>query len=206
VSPPRIVIVGGAPGAGKTALGNALALRLGVASLSMDDLYSAAVAVTTSESHPALHCMRRRPALEYYTNSSVEALIEDAVAQHAALWPAIVAVIQQHSTYAPPIVLDGWFVTPRQIADLGLTSVVALWIVVAPAELERRERQSGFTEGSANPERMLVNFLARSLWHNDRVDAEAQLLGQHRLLQDGALSVEDLCNEALERMGTGHDR
>ncbi|MEY2934095.1 MAG: hypothetical protein RL033_4844, partial [Pseudomonadota bacterium] len=151
MSPPRVVIVGGAPGAGKTALGNAIALRLGVASLSMDDLYSAAVAVTTSESHPELHNMRRRPTLEYYTNSSVQALIEDAVAQHAALWPAIEAVIRQHSTYAPPIVLDGWFVTPRQIADLGLSNVVALWLVVARAELERRERQTNFTEGSANP-------------------------------------------------------
>ncbi|MEY2936832.1 MAG: hypothetical protein RL033_7581, partial [Pseudomonadota bacterium] len=68
-------------------------------------------------------------------------------------------------------------------------------------ELERGERQTTFSDGSANPERMLANFLARSLWHNDRVDTEAKLLGQHRLLQDGSLSVERLCNEALDRIG-----
>jgi 2-phosphoglycerate kinase len=194
----RVVVVGGAPGAGKTALGRALAPMLGMDALSMDDLYAAAVAVTTPESHPALHYMRQHPAHEYYTSSAVEALISDAAAQHAAMWPAIEAVIRRHATWAPPLVLDGWFVTPRQIATLGLPEVLPLWIIIDPAELQRRERrQVGFRQRSGDPERMLANFLARSVWHNDRVNAEAALLGQHRLAQDGSASIETLCAAAM---------
>src|SRR5215467_5395687 len=133
----KVVVVGGAPGAGKTTLAGAIARRLGCAATRMDDLHTTAVAITTPVSHPNLHSMRRVPAHEYFTRSSVDALIADSVAQDAALWPAIEAVICRHATLGPAIVLDGWFVTPRRMAELNLSAVFAVWLVLDPAELER---------------------------------------------------------------------
>ncbi len=60
----KVFLIGGAPGAGKTTLGSALAARLGITSLSIDDLKTAALAITTPETHPKLHVMRKEPALK----------------------------------------------------------------------------------------------------------------------------------------------
>jgi uridine kinase len=70
----KVILIGGAPGTGKTTLGSALAVRLGTTSLSIDDLLTAAMAVTTPESHPGLHFKKGVPFQEYFTNSSLEQL------------------------------------------------------------------------------------------------------------------------------------
>lgn len=123
-------MIGGAPGAGKSTLGHLLAARLNYASLSMDDLYLAAKAVTSPLSHPAIHCMRQVPSYEYFTNTPPQQLVADALSQQAALWPAIEAVIHAHAAAGPPVVLDGWFVTPKDISALNLPSVMAVWLVI----------------------------------------------------------------------------
>ena len=43
----KVILIGGPPGAGKTTLGRAVAARLGVVSLTIDDLFLAAKAITT---------------------------------------------------------------------------------------------------------------------------------------------------------------
>lgn len=103
----KVFLIGGAPGAGKTTLGSALAARLGFTSLSIDDLLTAAQAVTTPESHPRLHFMRNKPYLEYFTNSSVEQLKADATLQHEAAWPLVKRVIRKHARGGSAIVIDG---------------------------------------------------------------------------------------------------
>ncbi|MCA9946780.1 MAG: zeta toxin family protein, partial [Anaerolineales bacterium] len=64
----KVILIGGAPGAGKTTLGSALAVKLGVNSLTIDDLVTAVIAVTTPETHPGIHALRKGPHTEYFTN------------------------------------------------------------------------------------------------------------------------------------------
>ena len=80
----KVFLIGGAPVAGKTTLGSSLARQLGIGSLTINDLKTAALAITTSESHPKLHAMSGAPAADYFTNSTVDQLITDATAQHEA--------------------------------------------------------------------------------------------------------------------------
>ena len=54
---------------------------------------------------------------------------------------------------------------------------------------------------SANPERMLQNFLARSLWHNDLIRRQATELQMNILPQGGETSVDELCNTVLRKSG-----
>ena len=66
--------------------------------------------------------------------------------------------------------------------------------------LEEREKRSvDFVRDSPDPDRMLRNFLARSLWYNELIREQATALGLRVLHQDGSASVEDLCAQALGR-------
>lgn len=205
---PEVVLIGGAPGVGKTTLGRALAARIDATSLTVDDLLTAAQAVTTPESHSGLHVMAHGDSIEYFTTNSVARLIEDASTQHEATWPAIERVVRKRARWGPRIVIDGWALRPDKVAALGLENVFSLWLVVDRKVLEERERaNAGYFDRSRDPERMLQNFLGRSLWHNDVIERQAAELRLDILRQDGHASVDVLCSKAMERIqrrsGTG---
>jgi 2-phosphoglycerate kinase len=196
-----VVLIGGAPGVGKTSLGQALAARIDATSLTVDDLLTAMKAVTTPESHPGLHVMTRRDSIDYFTTTPIAQLREDASVQHEATWPAVEQVIRKRARRGPPIVIDGWSLRPGRVAALGLSNVASLWLVADRSVLEERERRNVEYFGrSPDPERMLQNFLGRSLWFNDQVEQEATALGLDVLRQDGRASVEALCAGAMERI------
>ena len=196
----KVFLIGGAPGSGKTTLGSALAARLGITSLSIDDLMYAAQGVTTPETHPGLHVMKKVPSLEYFTNSSVDQLKADATLQHEATWPLVKQVVWKHATWESAIVIDGWHLRPSRVAQLKLDNVWSGWIVASDKVLEERERKNvGWFQDSPNPERMLENFLARSLWYNDLIKQQATELQMNILPQAGETSVDELCKMVLER-------
>ena len=193
-----VLLIGGAPGVGKTTLGRALAARVDATSLTVDDLLTAVKAVTTPNSHPGLHVMTAVDTVEYFTTTPVDQLRNDAVTQHEATWPAIVRVIRKRATWGPSIVIDGWALQPAKVAKLGLDNVRAFWLVADAEVLETRERRNvEFFGRSSNPERMLQNFLGRSLWHNDLIEKQATALGLSVIRQDGHTSVETLCAAVL---------
>ncbi len=195
----KVILIGGAPGTGKTTLGSALAVKLGITSLSIDDLRTAAQAVTTPDSHPGLHIMRGMPYQEYFTNNSVEYLIADAILQHEAVWPMVKRVINKHAAWGSAIVIDGWHLRPDKVAQLELDNVWAAWIVADEPVLEERERKNvNWLQGSSDPEKMLENFLARSLWYNELIREQAREFQMNILLQDGEKSVEEFCRLVLE--------
>lgn len=194
----QIYLIGGAPGAGKTTLGTALALELGITSLSVDDLVTGVQAVTTPETHPGLHLMWQTPHTKYFTESPVEKLVADAQNQHRAAWPIIERVIRRHVNAGSPIVIDGWHIWPEFVAGLTVEGLSAAWIVVDPQVLKARERANlGWLEGSADPERMLHNFLGRSLWFNRFFEEQAKANGMQILYQDGTKSVGELLDLVL---------
>lgn len=195
---PKVILIGGTPGAGKTTLGSALATRLGVTSLTIDDLVTAVIAVTTPETHPGLHVMRKGPHYEYYTNSSVDELTTDATARHEATWPMVKQLIRKYVNLGRGIVIDGWHLRPSWVDQLALENVWSGWLVIDPEVLERRERQNeGWLKGSSDPEKMFNNFMGRSLWYNNLIKEEASALDMNILPQDGNKSVEELCNMVL---------
>jgi 2-phosphoglycerate kinase len=194
----KVYLIGGPPGAGKSTLGTALAVRLGISSLTIDDLVTAVQAVTTPESHPGLHLMWNTHHTDYFTNRSPEELIEDAKKQHRVTWPFIERVVRKHAKAGPPVVIDGWHLWPEHVNALGLDNLWAGWIYANPEVLKEREgNNTVWLAGSSDPERMLENFLARSLWYNDAVREQVIDLKMNVLVQDGTKSVEQLCEEIL---------
>lgn len=164
----------------------------------MDDLSIVARMFSTPQTHRSLHVMRAGGHTHYFTESPVEQLIADAEELAETMWPSLARVIASHLSLKGPVVLDWWLFSPSRVAELG-DGVGSLWIWIDPEELERRERVLAppFVEGSRDPERMLANFMARSLWRNDLVRAEAEELGLPVLVQDGHKDVDSLVEEAI---------
>jgi len=194
----KVFLIGGAPGAGKSTLGTALAAKLGIGSLTIDDLVTAVQAVTTPETHPGLHLMWNRSYLDYFTNSSIEKLKADTVKQHEAVWPFVRRVIRKHALGGAAIVIDGWHLWPDKVSQLQVENIWAGWIIAAPAVLEERERRNlEWPQGSSDPDKMLANFISRSLWFNGWMEEQANELQMNILPQHGGTSVDELCEMIL---------
>lgn len=196
----KVVLIGGPPGAGKTTLARAVAAELGYGTTPVDDLVIAARALTHVESHPGLH--RVEGGAAYFTDRSPAGLIDDAIALEGAMWPGVARVIEAHATLRPPTVMDWWLLSPDRVDALRVEGVASLWLHVDPAVLYARERRNDFWERSTDPERMLANFMERSLWRNELVEAQAQALGLpvHRQIEGTtAEEVRIWALSALER-------
>lgn len=193
-----VLFVGGAPGSGKSTIGRAVASELGCGSLTGDDLATAARTVTSADKHPALHLMKGLHHAVYFTQGPPEKLIRDAKAQEDAMWPIIERVARSHLRTQSSVVIDWWLLAPERVVAMREDRIASIWLYIEPGVLWERERQNtDFLNGSDEPEKMLSNFMARSLWRNDLVLREAR---RHNLpvLVVSDQTVKELVAEALD--------
>lgn len=200
------LLIGGPPGGGKTTLSLALAGRIGAQSLTIDDIRTALLAMTTPESHPELHVIGLPDPWTYFTETKPAEMIEHAIAQHASLWPGLARVMEKREATGATLVVDGWHLMPSLVARSGLKGVAPIWLDVAAEVLERRERAVwDFYAKSGDPEQMLANFLSRSITWNDLMRDEAIGFGFRTISQDGSRSVDDLVADVLSGTEMGDD-
>ena len=166
----EVIIIGGAPFSGKTTLAKRLAAQRGYALVAIDDLGTAVRAVTSPQSHPALHPMAGWDYRAYYVAHPPATLIDHSMREHQALWPAITAVTHAHLQWAGPVILEGWQLDPARVASCTHPQIRACWLLVDDAVLEARLRaDTAFYQGCADVERLIRHYVARSQWVNDRV-------------------------------------
>jgi 2-phosphoglycerate kinase len=200
---PRVILIGGAPMAGKTTVAHRLAARLGYGCLSTDDLGEAMRAVTTTDSHPHLHPMEGYDYREYYVTRSPEALITDVSREHRALWPAVQRVIHTHATWGTPIVMEGWSLWPEWVTQLRLPSVRSLWFIAQEETLrERLVKAVEFYGGASDEKAMMGHYLERSFWYNARLQEAVNQFGLTSIelpLRAPVHAIVAMCIEQLRR-------
>jgi 2-phosphoglycerate kinase len=200
---PRVILIGGAPMAGKTTVAHRLAARLGYGCLSTDDLGEAMRAVTTTDSHPHLHPMEGYDYREYYVTRSPEALITDVSREHRALWPAVQRVIHTHATWGTPIVMEGWSLWPEWVTQLRLPSVRSLWFIAQEETLrERLVKAVEFYGGASDEKAMMGHYLERSFWYNARLQEAVNQFGLTSIelpLRAPVHAIVAMCLEQLRR-------
>jgi 2-phosphoglycerate kinase len=166
----EVIVMGGAPFSGKSTLAKRLAAQRGYGLVAIDDVGTAVRAVTTPQSHPALHPMAGWDYRAYYIAHSPATLIHHSRQEHDALWPAIAALIHAHLQWAGPVILEGWQLDPDRVTSLTHPQLRACWLLVDDAVLEARLRaDTAFYQGASDVERLIQHYLARSRWANDRV-------------------------------------
>lgn len=173
----KVILIGGAPMTGKSTVARLVAGQLGYGCLSTDDIGQAIEAVTTPQSHPALHGMAGQDYREYYVTRTVQQLIADADRRHAALWPALQRVILAHADWGTPLVMEGWALQPQAVAQLQHQAVRSIWLVTDEQLLAHRVRQDDFWRGASDEQGMIDRFLGRSIACNTRIREVARRLG-----------------------------
>lgn len=167
---PKVILVGGAPNTGKTTISRLIASQLNYACLSTDDLLKAITSVTTPESHPNLHFMAGWATQEYYVQHTANQLILHTIERFKTFHIAIENVIRSHVLRQSPIVIEGFGLWPEEIKNLSLPNVGMVWLVADDALLNKRTRSNKpFYEGASDEERMIQNYVGRSIWYNSKV-------------------------------------
>jgi 2-phosphoglycerate kinase len=161
---------------GKTTVAREIACRLQYDCISTDDIGAAIASVTDPASHPAFHYMGNRDFREYYITSHPNDLIRDINQQHEALWPALLSLFRNHSTWASAAIIEGWALRPEYVARLS-GDISGLFLLPDAALIEARIRSSDFSRGASDEEMMIQRYLERSLWYNARIRKQVADLG-----------------------------
>ena len=195
---PKVILIGGAPTSGKTSLARKLAGKLEYCCLSTDDAVQAVRAVTTPETHPGFHVMAGQDYREYYINHSLGNLISDAQHQHQTTWPAIEELIRVHAMWSAPAIIEGWGLQPEQVAELNLPRVQSLWLVVDETALECRIRKAkDFLQGASDVEKLIQQFLGRTIWFNRHIRQAAIELGMPILELPAGVTLDEVTTLAM---------
>ena len=175
---PRVILIGGAPLVGKTVVGRKLAARLEYGCISTDDIADGIMAVTTEQTHPHLHLLEQKDHRKYFVTRTVARMVADAEYRNEGLWPALKKVIVKHAEWAAPVVLEGWHLVPKKVAQLELPGILSLWLVGEEAVFrERVQEQAGSFEQTSMAEELVRKFIERSMALNDGIREAAESLG-----------------------------
>jgi 2-phosphoglycerate kinase len=198
---PKVVLIGGPPFVGKSAAARCFASRYGYGCISSDDIGKAIGVVTTVQTHPGLHTVDDTDYQEYFTVTSVDALIDHARRSHGIIWPALEKIIRTHSTWGDPLVMEGYALWPEQVMATDFASTGAVWLACDDQLLEARIRsQTSFYRGASDEEALIANFLRRSSRYNELMVESAMEYGATVISVEIGHSVEDvadLCVSAL---------
>jgi 2-phosphoglycerate kinase len=198
---PKVVLIGGPPFVGKSAAARCVAARYEYGCISTDDIARAVGAVTTVQTHPGLHTVNATDYREYFTVTSVDALIDHAKRSHEIIWPAMEKIVRTHSTWGDPLVMEGYALWPERVMTADFAETGALWITCDDQLLEVRIRsQTDFYRGASDEEALIANVLRRSSRYNElmiesAVECRATVIsvGTGHSVDD----VADLCVSAL---------
>ena len=194
----KVILIGGSPMVGKTTLANQLCSRYGYSCLSTDDIGE--ILQTVTDINP----MKGLDYRQYYIDKSEEELIEDIQEYHIKIWPAVKRLVEIHSSWGTPIVIEGYALYPQLVNSIKTKGVRSIWLI-GDEELfqERIAANKLFHEGASVPKLMIKKYLQRSIWHNLRLLQEATECGEVFFNVNELLSQQSFLDEVTNVLTEG---
>ena len=192
---PKVVLIGGPPFVGKSATACYIAARYRYACIPTDDIGKALGVVTTVQTHPGLHTLDDMDYQDYFTVTSVDALIDHARRSHKIIWSALETIIRTHSTWGDPLVMEGYALWPEWVMAAEFKATKALWLSCDNQLLEKRIRsQKDFYRGASDEEALITNVLRRSSRYNELMVESAMTCSATVINVEIGHSIEDVAN------------
>jgi 2-phosphoglycerate kinase len=198
----RVIYIGGTPMVGKSTVARLLASRLQYECVSTDDIGAAITAVTELETHPQFHYMGTEDYRDYYATTDTTKLVRDMDDLHAALWPALRILFQNHLSWGSPIVIEGWGLRPRYVSELS-GDIGGVFLLADNALLEERVAASEFGSGATDRESMLANYLERSRLYNAMVQDQVSQLGLASVHVSADMKPDEIADECTRIVSRG---
>lgn len=157
----KVILIGGSPMIGKSTVATLVAAYLKYACISTDDIGEALQ--TVADINP----MQGRHYLDYYADTSKAKLVADIQQYHKVIEPAMKRIIDIHSTWGNPLLIEGWAIYPEFARHLNNENIFPIFLIATAGVLATRLRNKGtFLENSENDVLITENYLYRSEWHN----------------------------------------
>ena len=137
---------------------------------------------------------------DYYTRTGMNTQIRDINAYHAALWPALRVLINNHATWGNPLVIEGWALRPGYMAGLR-GDVAGLFLLADDALIEQRALDSPFTDGAADRALMVRRYVERSRRYTSEIRSEITRLGLSAITVTHMLKPKDIAEECMRVLG-----
>jgi 2-phosphoglycerate kinase len=192
----RVVLIGGTSNAGKSALAEALARRLGWRWVSTDSLGRHPGRPWTVEDRPI-------PAhvTEHYLSLSVEDLTTEQLRHYERMWPVIRSLIETHARDqdAGGLILEGSGVWPDRVAEISDPAVAAVWLTASAATLRSRICSASRYAELVDVGPILVDkFVGRSIRYNEMMLSAVRRLGLACVDVDDVSSPDALLEQCLQ--------
>ncbi|MYS23749.1 hypothetical protein GA0115240_15635 [Streptomyces sp. DvalAA-14] len=191
-----MVLIGGTSNAGKSAVAEVVADRLGFDCRSTDGL--------------ARHPGRPWPTPgwdvpphvdEHYRSLTVDELISSVLDHYQRLWPRIEELIAAHAdatTGRAGLVLEGSALWPTRVANLTLPHTAAVWLTADESVLSHRIHAAGHYEQRPAPNRYLIDkFLARTVRYQTLMLDAVGRLGLDHIDAGTGRPVEEVAEAVL---------
>lgn len=113
-----IILIGGAPTAGKSTMAQRLAKHLDLPWMSTDQIRDIARFVARREDHPKLFNPEGYDAERFLTEFSSQEIANMEFEQGDAVWPIVRQFIENEYTFEKGFILEGVHVLPNHVAEL----------------------------------------------------------------------------------------
>jgi 2-phosphoglycerate kinase len=193
----KVILIGGSPYSGKTALACELASIWKYRCISTDDLGAAIRAFNPN--NKTINPMLRFSFQDYYLRKTNSELASDTVKQHDKIWPAIKGVITAHATWDSPAIIEGWAIYPDKAVSLRNPEIGSLFIIAGKKVIKNRiEADKSFLEGCQNKKELIQKYLERNLWHTAKIEKLAKQCNANILRIESQIPLSKLASIAMK--------
>ncbi len=193
----RVILIGGSSHTGKSTLAEILAMKLGWAYRSTDELAR----------HPG-RPWRQKPetvpehVAKHYLSLSIDELFSDVLRHYRKnVWPEIEKIVTSHTVDRPSdrLIIEGSALWPDSVATLDFQNVAAIYFTVAEDVFKRRIHAVSQYNGKTSREKELIDkFLKRTLLYDERMIEAINRHGLIALEVHAAWSLEKLSDKCLK--------